>query len=128
MEIILEALFWLFIEVILPLLAEITVDAGLTRRLSSGRKTTAVQSALGYIFIGVTLGFISGLFLKEPFIVNETLRLVNLIATPLMAGLLMMAIRQRKLASGKMVLRLDSFTFGALFAFALVFTRYLMTT
>jgi hypothetical protein len=50
---------------------------------------------------------------------------VNLVATPVLAGLAMSALGALRRRQGKVVLRIDRFSYGFVFAFAMALVRFL---
>ena len=71
----------------------------------------------------VTISFFPELMIKNP-----TIRILNLIITPAIAGLAMSAIGSWRKKKGQDILRIDSFLYGALFAFGLAIVRLLYET
>jgi hypothetical protein len=131
MEIIAELILGLIVEVILPLIGEISFEI-LLRCLGepfvSRERRSAVAAGVGYFLIGLILGGFSVLVFPRSFVRSERFHGINLLITPLVAGLVMSAIGRWRLRQGKTLLRLDSFVYGFLFAFAMALVRFVNTT
>lgn len=126
MEIIAEIIFSFIGEVFIQIIFELFAECGISAfSKDTNPKHRPFFAAIGYFILGAIAGGISLLILKNQFIADPTLQIANLIAMPLVAGFIMMQIRQRKLRSGKIVVRLDSFTYGAVFAFGMALVRYI---
>jgi len=131
MEIIAEALLGFILEVILPLLGEIAFE-GLLRCLGepfvSRERRNAIAAGIGYFLIGLILGGLSLLIFPRSFVRSETFHGINLLITPVVSGLVMAAIGRWRERKGETLLRLDSFVYGFLFAFAMALVRFVYTT
>jgi hypothetical protein len=131
MEIIAEALLGFILEVILPLLGEIAFEA-LLRCLGepfvSRERRNAIAAGIGYFLIGLILGGLSLLIFPRSFVRSETFHGINLLITPVVSGLVMAAIGRWRERKGETLLRLDSFVYGFLFAFAMALVRFVYTT
>lgn len=131
MEIIAEALLGLIVEVILPLIGEIAFEV-LLRCLGepfvSREYRNALAAGAGYFLIGLILGGFSVLIFPQSFVRSERFHGISLLITPVVSGLVMSAIGRWRLRQGKTLLRLDSFVYGFLFAFAMALVRFVNTT
>ncbi|NNE67465.1 MAG: hypothetical protein HKN33_12940 [Pyrinomonadaceae bacterium] len=122
-----EFLFAIFLEFILELFFVVLVDVSIHGPGGSIRNffaKSAVIEATGYILIGLMLGGVSVLVFPDSFIGHQDLRLLNLIITPVLAGLVMMSIGALRTRKGQDLIRLDSFLYGALFAFSIAIVRF----
>ena len=81
-------------------------------------------AAIGYIIFGAFAGAMSLWLVPALFISAQWLRLVNLFLTPFIAGVLMASLGSWRERNSKQTIRLDSFTYGFLFAFAMAFVRF----
>ena len=84
-------------------------------------------AAIGYCLLGLFLGGLSLLVFPEPFVRSERFPGVNLIITPALTGLAMSSIGRLREKQGKYTIKLDSFVYGFLFAFAMALVRFLYT-
>ncbi len=123
MEIILQILAELFLQLIFEALAEVGIHQ--TKRRN---QINPVLASIGYLTFGVILGGFSLLLFPESFIESGTLKLINLIATPIILGLIMLFIGKARVKKGKETVRIEKFAFGFLFAFGLALVRYAFTT
>lgn len=123
MEIIFELLF----EVILQLFGEVLVELGWRAggEVFEKRKfRNPWLAGLGSLLLGSLAGLISLLFLHHHFIKNEALRILNLLLTPLAAGLVMWLIGRWRIRHDKETIRLESFWQGFIFALGMGLVRY----
>jgi len=120
----LEFLLEIFGELLLQALAEVLAEFGLQAMgENSQRKPHPILAAVGYACFGAILGFGSLTVLPNN-LVPESLRLANLILTPLAVGALMAAIGAWRIRHGQPVLRIDRFAYGYLFALTLALVRF----
>lgn len=134
MEIIFELIFSIFgylLQFILEILAqaafEILAELGvrsLAEPFKRPEPSSPIMSAIGYFIYGAIAGALSLLFPKM-FEISQSLRLANLIITPIACGFLMAwfgRIRERKNLE---TIRLDTVMYGYLFALSMAVVRYL---
>ena len=120
-----EFLLQLAGEILLQMLAEALAEIGLHSPAEPFRKQrNPWLAAVGYAVFGATVGGISILLFPSNFVAGVTLRLVNLIVTPIAVGLLMSLMGMWRARRGEPVLRIDRFSYGFLFAFSLALIRY----
>jgi hypothetical protein len=62
------------------------------------------------------------------FVRSERFHRINLLITPLVAGLVMGTVGRWRVRHGDTLLRLDTFVYGFLFAFAMALVRFVYTT
>ena len=128
MEVILEFFFSIFGEMLLQLLAEVLLDLGmdsLAETVRSRKKRNPVYAFFGYALLGGLIGGLSLLIFPELLLDNKSHAIGNMIITPLVAGLMMMSIGLIKRRRHKIIIRLDSFLFGYIFALMMAVTRYI---
>lgn len=127
MEVILEFIFSIFGEFLLQIIFEIIAEIGIASFSRSRESTKSpVLAAISYFILGAIAGGISLLIFKTQFIHDHSLQIANMFVTPFIIGVIMMQIRKKRLSSGKIVTRMDSFTYGALFAFGMSLARYVL--
>ncbi len=136
MEILAELLFGLlqiivevFGELILQLLVELLVETGLRALCDrfdpfQSQKPRPLLSAFGYILLGAAAGALSLWVHPALFITSQAGRLANLIATPIVVGLVMGALGAWREKRGDTVLRIDRFACGLGFALAMALMRF----
>jgi len=115
-------------ELLLELAFEMLIEFGfygLYEKLKAPFRNSAVIEATGYVLVGSMLGGASVFVFPNSFIGDPDLQVLNLIITPVLAGLAMMGVGALRRKRGQHPIRLDSFTYGALFAFSLEFVRFL---
>ena len=131
MEIIAEIFLGFIVEVLIPLVGEFSIEAllyCLGEPLKSRERRNAVLAGIGYFLIGLILGGVSLLIFPRSFVRSETFHGINLLITPLVSGLVMAALGRWRERHGKPILRLDSFVYGFVFAFAMALVRFVYTT
>ena len=131
MILIIELLVDWLLEVIICTVMEALSSAGLRRFLRSRlttRRLRPVTAGIGYILLGGLIGFVSVGLIPEFFIRSEGARAVALLTVPFAVGFGMAAIgawrRKRDLA----VIRLDSFAYGTICAYAMMSVRMVMAS
>lgn len=126
MSILLEIL----LEFVLPLFAEFLAELALHKlgRVPWARKTgRVVLTAIMYIGIGLVAGFISLLIFPKAFARSSTVPGVSLVITPILGGILMSYIAWLRVRSWDWTIRLETFAYGFLFAFAMTLLRFYFT-
>ena len=96
-----------------------------TEPFNNDKKFSPFLAGVGYFCYGVLIGALS-LLIPKLLTIPQWVRQINLIVSPLMCGLLMQLYGNYRKNSGKKPIRLTTFTYGFLFAFAMVLTRYIV--
>ena len=131
MEIIVELLFALlqFIaELALQLLFEVLAELGLHSIRAAVRPSGSshpLLAALGYAILGAIVGGISLLVFPSNFISVAWLRVVNLVAAPLVAGAAMAGLGAWRKRRAQEPVLLDRFAYGFLFAVSMALVRFM---
>jgi hypothetical protein len=121
------------IEFLLQMLCEILLQGGIESLFELALHAMAEPfskprnpwvAGIGYVIFGAIAGGLSLWFLPFHLVSGETLRGVNLVLTPVAAGLLMSAMGAWRARRGDTVLRIDRFAYGYLFALALAVVRF----
>ena len=122
MEIIFEIIFNFLIEMVAQIFIELTAEMGIRKigdAFDLSKPKNPIFSLMGYIILAVCCAFISLHFFKDHFIKNESLRLLNLVITPILVGMIMNLRGKVLMKRNQNTIRLDSFWYG--FSFALTF-------
>ena len=120
----LEFLFEIAGEFILQIVLEALVELGFHTIAEPFRKTPNPWLAtLGYVLLGSVLGGLS-LLVFPLHLVGGGLRVVNLLITPIAAGLLMCLMGVWRARRDQPVLRIDRFAYGYVFALSLALIRF----
>lgn len=119
---IVEILFELFLELVIQIIADIGIFE--TRERTERRPSNPLLVFLGYAFIAAAAGMLSLKLFPEHMIQSPDLRILNLILTPICAGLAMSWIGQRRRSLMQEPLRLDTFITGAGFALIIGLIRH----
>ena len=131
MELIAEFLVQFVLEFLLQIFGELLIELGL-RSLGEPfvhrEQRNPILAAVGYCVLGFIMGGLSLLIFPKSFVRSERFHGINLIITPVLAGLVMGLIGRLRELKGKTVIRLDSFLYGFLFALAMASIRFLYTT
>jgi hypothetical protein len=88
------------------------------------RKPNAWLAVLGHVLLGTLLGAISLCAFPNHLTRDGWPRLLNLVFTPVLAGLAMALLGRWRARRGDPVLRIDQFAYGYLFALAVAVVRY----
>jgi len=124
-EVLFEILFNFLGELLLQLVFEILVEAGLHVLREPFRKTPhAAVAAIGYAIFGAAAGGISLLVVPRLFFHSEAGRIGNLLLAPIVAGLVMTGLGLWRTRREQDLIRLDRFACGYLFALAMAAVRF----
>lgn len=126
-----EILFELIFEGVFYLLGELIVEVGfrsLGETIASRHERNPILAGIGYAFLGTIVGGVSLLIFPEPFVRSERFHGINLLISPVLAGLGMAGLGWLLERSGRRRLRLDSFLFGFIFALPMAIVRFLYTS
>ena len=131
MELIFELFVSFFFEFLLQIFGELLIELGLRslgEPFARSEERNPILAAIGYCLLGLILGGLSLLVFPEPFVRSERFHGINLIFTPVLTGLAMSAVGRLREKQGKYSIKLDSFVYGFLFAFAMALVRFLFAT
>ena len=131
MEIIFEFLFQIVFELVLQIFGELLVELGVRSLAEPFREREARNPFLafvGYAFLGFIVGGLSLLVFPQSFVRSSNLHGISLFITPTLAGLVMSGVGWLRHRQGSRVIRLDSFSYGFIFAFGMALVRFLFTT
>src|SRR5262245_21813005 len=123
MEFLLELLF----EVLLEIVGAILFDLPLHALAQFIRDRPAILKGLTCLGFGLIAGVLSLWIFPQALVRSSTMHGINLLITPVLAGLTMSAIGYIRKNQGKLVVYLESFSYGFLFAFAMALVRFLST-
>ena len=128
-EFLVQLLGWVLqfvAELLLQICAELIVEllGHGVRETFKRRPEHPWLAAVGYLTLGVAAGAISLWLLPEHFIHSGGLRALNLVLTPVAAGFIMGGLGAWRRRRAKEVIRLESFSYGFCFAFAMALVRY----
>lgn len=125
-EILLSLLGWVA-ELLLQLLLEVAAEAGLRliqEPFRPSREITPWIAAPAYALYGSGIGALSLWPFPAPWLEGDVARMANLVATPIVAGVVMSLFGAWRARRGDALLRLDRFSYGALFALSLALVRF----
>jgi VIT1/CCC1 family predicted Fe2+/Mn2+ transporter len=120
----LELIVEIFGELLLQIIGEILFELGI-HSFSQRREqpTNPWLSVLIYTLLGAALGGLS-LLVFPTHLVPQPWRILNLIATPISAGIIMMLMGAWRTRRGQSILQIDRFFCGYLFALSLALVRF----
>ena len=121
MELIFEVLFEFVLQAVLEILAELGMHKA---RDAYARRPNPWLAAAGYTLMGGIAGFISLAIFPSLFAHAETAQILNLVFTPIFAGLFMLLVGAWRRRRGDEPVGLDRFACGYLFALALALVRF----
>lgn len=125
MEIFFEILFGFVGELLLQVVGEVFLSAGLHAVAAPfQREPKPWAAALGYAFFGAAIGGLSLLVFPDYLVASKNLRIANAVLSPIAAGLCMAAIGAWRERRGLTVLRIDRFAYGYAFALAFGLVRF----
>ena len=125
----LEALIQFVAELAFQVVVELLAEVGL-RPLKAlfDKASPPWLAALGYALLGGALGGLSLWLLPQPLMQGEIGRIAVLILVPILAGLLMAAVGAWRARRGQVLLRIDRFSYGYLFALAFALVRHVFAS
>ena len=126
MTFLFELLFEFILEVLLEILAELglrSVGEAFNRR----EKRNPFFAVPGYLLLGFIAGGISLLLFPQSFIRSESFHGISLVIIPLLGGAAMSGVGMLRRKRGEELIQLDSFAYGAIFAFGMELIRFLFT-
>ncbi len=124
--VVLQFLAELLIQIVGEALVELGVR-GAVRALRRRPRLHPVVSVLVYLAFGAGVGAVSVALFPRSLISHSTAKALNLLLTPLLAGLLMGWLGAWRRRRGQELIRLDSFNYGFAFALAMAAVRYFWT-
>ena len=121
MELLIEILG----EFVLQFLGEVLLEVGLQALVAPFRKeSSAWLAAVGYAVFGVVLGALSLLVFPHYLVAAKSLRVANAALSPIAAGIGMVAVGAWREKRRQVVLRIDRFSIGYVFALAFGLIRF----
>lgn len=121
----LEILFELLAELLFQIVGEVLVELGLHSLAQPFRQRPNIWLAvLGYTLLGALLGALSLWAFPSYPTRDGWPRLLNLVLTPVLAGLAMTLLGRWRARRGNAVLRIDRFACGYLFALSMAVVRF----
>ncbi len=128
MEIIIELFCQIFGELILQVICELVLELSLHsfKQTMEPEKCMPVIAFFGYGILGVFVGGLSLLAFPHPFIRSTRFHGIGLFITPLLTGLAMSGMGWLRKRQGTVVLRIDTFSYGFIFAFGIALIRFIV--
>jgi hypothetical protein len=120
---LLEFLAEIVLQVVFEWLAEFGFQA-VKAPFQGGSKASPVVAVFGYAIFGAVAGGLSLLVFPSSFVASHTMRVVNLVVTPVASGALMSVLGSWRRRRGQELIRLDRFAYGMVFAFAMSVVRF----
>lgn len=121
----LEFLIEILGELILQLVFEVLAESGLRALGAPFQRTPNPWLAgIGYAAFGAAAGGLSLWLVASHLVKSESLRMLNLILTPVAVGLLMSALGTWRTRKAQPILRIDRFAYGYVFALSFALIRF----
>lgn len=117
-----EIIFEIILQLIFEIFAEM-VEHKVAKKYNR-KRASPLMAGLGYILMGAIAGGLSLLIMPHSLINDETLRIANLMITPVMAGIVMATIGRWRDNRDQDLMRLDHFWYGYLFALSMAVVRF----
>jgi hypothetical protein len=117
-------------DILLQVFAEVVAEFGLEairEAIRPSRPGQPVFAALGYVLLGALFALLSLWPLPDSFSHHTWLRIVNLLISPAVAGLAMVALGRWRIQRGQGGIYLHRFGYGFLFAFTFALVRFACT-
>jgi hypothetical protein len=128
MEALIEAILQLLVEIVLQVFGEALAEFGGHCVASAfERRPNSWMAAIGYAILGAGIGVFSA-WLVPALINSPTLRIANLVITPLIAGATTSMIGRWRRRREQELIRLDRFAYGYLFALSMALARLYLST
>jgi len=124
---ILVAVAQLLGELLLQLLAEVLAEFGveaIREAVRPSKPERPLVAAIGYVLLGALFAFLSLWPLPHSFAHHTWLRIANLVISPSVAGLVLVALGRRRVRRGRGGLDLHRFCYGFLFALTFGLVRF----
>jgi hypothetical protein len=121
-----ELLFEIILEIVLEILAELGLHS-IGEAFHKREKRNPFFAIPGYLLLGLISGGISLLLFPQSFIQSQRFHGISLIIIPLLGGAVMSLIGVLRRRRGQELIQLDSFGYGAIFAFGIALVRFLFT-
>ena len=124
---LLAALVEILFEVILPLIAEVSVASfERSRRKVVEEPETGGPVLAGtlYFLIGIGFGALTVILFPHPFFHSTRFHGISLVVSPVLTGLLMAQIGLARRRKGQKSVRLESFAYGFIFALGVAGIRF----
>ena len=120
----LEFIFQILGEFLLQIVIVIFVELGFhSIREPFRREVDPPVAIAGYAIFGAVLGGLSLLVIPH-LLVPERWRILNLLLSPVIAGLVMVGVGALRSRKGQPLLRIDRFAYGYIFALAFAVVRF----
>jgi hypothetical protein len=121
-------ILWFLLDILLTISGESLIELGLrslAEPFQEREDRSPLLAALGYALLGFIVGGLSLLIFPYAFVRGSRLHGISLVITPTLAGLAMAGLGWLRDRQGKPRIRLDSFSYGFVFAFAMTLMRFL---
>ncbi len=125
MEVIFELIFQVLVEVLLQFAFQILAELGLRSATEPFRvRKNPVFAVVGYALLGGVAGGVSLLIFPHALVRGVGFHGLSLVLSPLLGGAAMAAVGAWRRGRGESLIKLDSFAYGFIFAFAMALVRF----
>jgi hypothetical protein len=127
MEFLLEIFLEFLIQIVGELLFAVVLHV-FSRFIRTRKTLNALVTGIMYLGVGLLAGWFSILIFPRAFVRSSNLHGISLLITPVLAGFTMSAIGWIRGRQGKALIRLETFSCGFIFAFAIALIRLMFTS
>jgi hypothetical protein len=126
MEFLLEILLEFLVQIVAEVLIDVVLHAS-SRFIRAHKTLNALLTGIIYFGLGLFVGWLSILIFPRAFVRSSHLHGISLLILPVLAGFTMSAIGWIRVRQGKLLIRLETFSCGFIFALAMAMIRLLFT-
>jgi hypothetical protein len=126
MEFLLEILLEFLIQIVGEVLLDVVLHVS-SRFVRAREALNALLTLIMYFGLGLFVGWLSILIFPKAFVRISNLHGISLLITPVLAGFTMSAIGWIRRRQGKLLIPLETFSCGFIFAFGMALIRLLFT-
>jgi len=126
-----EFLIEIFLEFLIQIVGELLFAVVLhffSRFIRTRKTLNALVTGIMYLGVGLLAGWFSILIFPRAFVRSSNLHGISLLITPVLAGFAMSTIGWIRGRQGKSLIRLETFSCGFIFAFAIALIRLIFTS
>lgn len=125
MEVLIELILQFVGELLLQVVFQVLAEVGLRGfRVVASRQANPWVAAVFYVLLGCGVGWISVQLQPSLLLQSRQAQWANLLVTPVLAGLAMVALGAWRRRREQALIRLDGFAYGYLFALSMAVIRH----
>jgi hypothetical protein len=128
---LLSGAFELLLEVLLEVVAGAFTDVAVRSTRIAIKKSKSISPIFAvalYLSLGAACGYVSLLIFPHPLLHPSRMHGISLILSPVLTGLIMSQVGLVRRRKGKDSVRIESFSYGFLFALAFALIRFFLVS